>query len=256
MPLRAQFSRAVAKCAGEHGAPLSRVRCARSTHEIAEFSANSRVLRTFAFWASQNWVGAMPRRGSRGFRATRRRTPSPRPPLGLHRAHESVHIRNVHQHSNMSPVLRIDERLNVGDTQGPEELLALRRGEPMISVLHIVVTDYGRHGSPWAYWADGGARPRCAGPYTYVPHAYPGSRRPGRQRRASTLRARYTNRLPHQMPSGSRPRGQERTKLALDDSVQSVQRRHREWTRTAYVLRRKPRTARSSIAAESARSWR
>ena len=59
----------------------------------------------------------------------------------------------------MSPVLRIDERPNVGDTQGPEELLALRRGEPMISVLHIVVTDYGRHGSPWAYWADGAARP-------------------------------------------------------------------------------------------------
>jgi hypothetical protein len=80
MPLRARFSRAVAKRAGEHGAPLSRVRCAHSTHEIAEFSATSRVLRTFAFWASQNWVGAMPRRGSRGFRATRRRTPSPRPP--------------------------------------------------------------------------------------------------------------------------------------------------------------------------------
>jgi hypothetical protein len=36
MPLRAQFSRAVAKRAGEHGALLSRVRCAHSTHEIAE----------------------------------------------------------------------------------------------------------------------------------------------------------------------------------------------------------------------------
>ena len=54
------------------------------------------------------------------------------------------------------------------------------------------------------------------------------------------------------MPSGSRPRGQERMKLVLDDSGQSVQRRHREWTRTAYVLRRKPRTATSSIAAMGA----
>jgi len=52
------------------------------------------------------------------------------------------------------------------------------------------------------------------------------------------------------MPGGGRPRGQERMKLALDDSVQSVQRRHREWTRTAYVLRCKPRTATSSIAAQ------
>src|SRR6266516_3098950 len=90
-------------------------------------------------------------------------------PLGLHRAHESVHVRNVHEHSNMSPVLRVDERPNVGDTEGPEELFALRRGEPMICVLHIVVTDYGRHSSPWASWADGGCRARRAGPYTYVP---------------------------------------------------------------------------------------
>jgi hypothetical protein len=46
--------------------------------------------------------------------------------LGLHRAHERVHVGDVHQHSNTSPVLRVDERPDVGDTEGPEELVTLR----------------------------------------------------------------------------------------------------------------------------------
>jgi hypothetical protein len=51
----------------EHGAALSRLRCARSRHEIAESSATLARPEPFAFCASRKWVGTKPRRGSRGF---------------------------------------------------------------------------------------------------------------------------------------------------------------------------------------------
>lgn len=51
---------------------------------------------------------------------------------GLHRAHDGVHVGNVHEHRNSDRVLRVDERPDVGDAEGAKELFALRRGEPMI----------------------------------------------------------------------------------------------------------------------------
>ena len=39
----------------------------------------------------------------------------------------------------------VDESPDIGDPEGTKDLLAPRRSEPMILVLHIVVGDYGRH---------------------------------------------------------------------------------------------------------------
>src|SRR5512132_330641 len=41
----------------------------------------------------------------------------------LHRGHDRVHVGHVHQHSDASPVRRIDERSNVRHPQRAEELL-------------------------------------------------------------------------------------------------------------------------------------
>src|SRR5438128_7866534 len=65
--------------------------------------------------------------------------------LGLHRRHQSVHVGNVHEHGHSGWVLWVDERADVGDTEGPEEFLAFGRGKPMLRVLHIVVANYGGH---------------------------------------------------------------------------------------------------------------
>ena len=54
-------------------------------------------------------------------------------PRGLHRTRQRVHIGHVHEHGHAIGVLRVDERPDVGDAQRPEELLALRRGEPVLA---------------------------------------------------------------------------------------------------------------------------
>src|SRR5579872_4200528 len=69
-------------------------------------------------------------------------------PFGLHRSHENIHIGHIHEHRYPGRVLRVDEPPDVGDPERPEELLALCRGKPAVLVLHIVVANYGWHGSP------------------------------------------------------------------------------------------------------------
>src|SRR6202166_1590446 len=73
-------------------------------------------------------------------------------PLGFHRAHQSVHVGDVHQNSNPSPALRVDECTDVGDAGGPKDLCAIRGCKPMIRVLHIVVTDNCWHRSSSESW--------------------------------------------------------------------------------------------------------
>src|SRR5579864_1284439 len=92
--------------------------------------------------------------------------------FGLHRTHESIHVCNVHENSNPSPVLWVNKRPNVRDAEGPKELFPLRRGEPMIRVLDVVVTDDRWHGSPFRVLAD-----RCVEPYE-LRDSTPGSVRP------------------------------------------------------------------------------
>ena len=89
--------------------------------------------------------------------------------LGLHRSHDGIHVGNVHEYRHPGRVLRVDERPDVGDPEGPEDLFALRLGKPVILVLHIVVGDYGRHGAPSGSRASGYSLARR--PCTQVPHA-------------------------------------------------------------------------------------
>jgi hypothetical protein len=44
--------------------------------------------------------------------------------IGLHGGHEGIHIGNVHEHGYSRRVLWIDERPDVGDPEGPEDLFA------------------------------------------------------------------------------------------------------------------------------------
>src|ERR1019366_7667936 len=66
-------------------------------------------------------------------------------------------------------VFRVDEGADVGNPERPEDLFAPRRGKPVILVLHIVVGDYGRHGSPSVSC---GQRP--GRPYTQMLHSCTG----------------------------------------------------------------------------------
>ena len=68
--------------------------------------------------------------------------------LRLHGGHHGVQVGNVHQHRHLGGVLRVDEGADVGDAEGSEELLAFRRGQPMLGVLNVVVTDHGGHWAP------------------------------------------------------------------------------------------------------------
>jgi hypothetical protein len=77
--------------------------------------------------------------------------------LVLHRGHHDVQVSNVHQHRDLGAVLRVDEGPDVGDPERPEDLFALRRGKPVVGVLHIVVPDDGRHDSSLGW---GSAHPR------------------------------------------------------------------------------------------------
>ena len=87
-----------------------------------------------------------PRRGSRASPGTTRRAPSPRLPPPLHRSHDGVHIRRRPSAApTLVGVLWVDERPHVRDPERAEELLALRRGEPVILVLHVVLADDGGH---------------------------------------------------------------------------------------------------------------
>src|SRR6266511_5832649 len=79
---------------------------------------------------------------------------------GLHRAHDGVHVGNVHKHCYSGRVLRVDERADVGDAEGAKELFALRRGKPMILVLDFVVCDHGGHRISSLSWPSSSARPR------------------------------------------------------------------------------------------------
>jgi hypothetical protein len=64
---------------------------------------------------------------------------------GLHRSREGFQVGHVHHQSDLGRVLRIDERPDVRNTERAEELLALRRGEPVLGVLHVVMADDGGH---------------------------------------------------------------------------------------------------------------
>ena len=65
----------------------------------------------------------------------------------LHRDHQSVEVGHVHQHCHLGAVLWVDERADVGDSQGAEDLFALRGGQPVVRVLHVVVANNGWHNS-------------------------------------------------------------------------------------------------------------
>src|SRR6185436_20828900 len=65
--------------------------------------------------------------------------------LRLHRGHDGIHVGNVHHQSDSGWILRIDECPDVGDSEGPEELLTLRGSEPVILVLHVVIGHHSEH---------------------------------------------------------------------------------------------------------------
>ena len=92
--------------------------------------------------------------------------------FGLHRGHEAIHIGDVHEDGHLSPVLWIDERPDVGDPEGPEDLFALWRFEPVVRILDIVISDHGRHGASLASWPTYLAGPAdCPRDRRYLPVA-------------------------------------------------------------------------------------
>ena len=58
--------------------------------------------------------------------------------LRLHRSHDGVHIRDLHQQADSRGVLRIDERPDLRHPERPKELLTLGRGEPVVLVLDVL----------------------------------------------------------------------------------------------------------------------
>ena len=57
----------------------------------------------------------------------------------LHDGVQRIHVRHIHHHSHPLRVLRIHERPDVGDAKWSEQLLSLRRAQPMILTLCDVV---------------------------------------------------------------------------------------------------------------------
>src|SRR4051794_34703719 len=87
----------------------------------------------------------------------------------LHRGHEPIHVRYIHEHRDLRGLLRVDEGPDVGDAERPEDLLALRGSQPMLRVLDVVMSDDGRHGitseraDRWQYRTRAGSmRPRSS----------------------------------------------------------------------------------------------
>jgi hypothetical protein len=74
---------------------------------------------------------------------------------GLSIAAMTASMSATSQHCPAGRVLRVDERPNVRDPEGPEDLLALWRGKPVLGVLHVVMSDHGRHGVSLASRARG-----------------------------------------------------------------------------------------------------
>ena len=68
--------------------------------------------------------------------------------LGLHGRRKGIEVRHVRDNRHVIRVLRIHEGADVGDAKRTEELLSLRRGEPVILPLRdVVVPKNGRHSS-------------------------------------------------------------------------------------------------------------
>ena len=67
-----------------------------------------------------------------------------------HRSHQGVHVLDVGDQPDVVRILRVDERADVAHSHGPHHLCTLRRGEPVILVLHEVVGHYRRHGASLA----------------------------------------------------------------------------------------------------------
>src|SRR3954453_6327832 len=65
--------------------------------------------------------------------------------LVLHSGHDHVQVSDIHQYRDLCAVLGVDERPDIRDSERAEDLFSLRRGKPVVCVLHIVVPDDGRH---------------------------------------------------------------------------------------------------------------
>lgn len=58
---------------------------------------------------------------------------------GLQGGDRGVEVSDVHKHRYPDGILWVGEGADVGDTERPEELLAFRRGKPVLGVLDVVV---------------------------------------------------------------------------------------------------------------------
>src|SRR4029453_9362517 len=52
--------------------------------------------------------------------------------LSLHRSHDGIHVRNIHNQADTGAVVRVDERPNVRHAEWAEELFTLGRREPVV----------------------------------------------------------------------------------------------------------------------------
>ncbi len=65
--------------------------------------------------------------------------------LRLQQRSKRIEIRNVEEHGSVRGIVDAEERA-CRDAEGAEELVALRRGEPVLVVVDLVVADQGDQG--------------------------------------------------------------------------------------------------------------
>src|SRR4051794_26914181 len=81
----------------------------------------------------------------------------------VHRGHDRVEVRDIHDETDALGILGVDERPDVGDAERAEDLLPLRRGKPVLGILDdVVVGDHGWHG--WLLGAGQRRQPGCSEP--------------------------------------------------------------------------------------------